>query len=182
MFNKHIILSGLQSSIKMIHLIMLAAVRKGYKWSATCRMSVLCRVSCVPTSCVHIWFVSCPCFMSLWVHLCPAVCMWLCVNYPVYISPVFWVWFRLVHLWLPGVSCLSALSCPALMCSLKTIIWVYILVCVFLYPPSCVHRDRRPDLTVSGAHSPRFVFRFFSNVFVLVPVCLSRKSPLVISP
>ncbi len=41
-------------------------------------------------------------------------------------------------------------------------------------PPSCVHRDRRPDLTVSGAHSPRFVFRFFSKVFVLVPVCLSR--------
>ncbi len=43
-----------------------------------------------------------------------------------------------------------------------------------LVPPSCVHRDRRPDLTVSGAHSPRFVFRFFSKVFVLVPVCLSR--------
>ncbi len=26
---------------------------------------VLLCVSCVPTSCVHIWFVSCPCFMSL---------------------------------------------------------------------------------------------------------------------
>ncbi len=33
-------------------------------------------------------------------------------------------------------------------------------------PPSCVHRDRRPDLTVSGAHSPRIVFRF-SKCFVL---------------
>ncbi len=26
-------------------------------------LSVLCRVSCVPTSCVHIWFVSCPRFV-----------------------------------------------------------------------------------------------------------------------
>ncbi len=52
--------------------------------------------------------------MSLWVKYVPAVFMWLCVNYPVYISRVFWVWFRLVYLWLPGVSCLSALSCPAL--------------------------------------------------------------------
>ncbi len=41
-------------------------------------MSGLCCVSSVPASCVHIWFVSCPCFMSLWVNLCPAVCMWLC--------------------------------------------------------------------------------------------------------
>ncbi len=31
MFHKHIILSGLQSAIKMIHLIILAAVRKGCK-------------------------------------------------------------------------------------------------------------------------------------------------------
>ncbi len=54
-----------------------------------CAMVLLC-VSSVPASCVHIWFVSCPCFMSLWVNLCPAVCMWLCVNYPVYLVPVFW--------------------------------------------------------------------------------------------
>ncbi len=37
-FHKHIILSGLQSAIKMIHLIILAAVRKGYKRSVTCRI------------------------------------------------------------------------------------------------------------------------------------------------
>ncbi len=30
-----------------------------------------------------------------------------------------------------------------------------------LVPPSCVHRDRRPDATVSGAHSPRFVLFVF---------------------
>ncbi len=51
-------------------------------------------------------------------------------------------------------------------------------------PPSCVHRDRRPDLTVSGAHSPRIVFHF-SKVFCFVPefVCpVARKSPLVLPP
>ncbi len=31
MFHKHTILSGLQSAIKMIYLIILAAVRKGYR-------------------------------------------------------------------------------------------------------------------------------------------------------
>ncbi len=30
-----------------------------------------------------------------------------------------------------------------------------------LVPPSCVHHDRRPDATVSGAHSPRFVLFVF---------------------
>ncbi len=93
-------------------------------WDTPSGRGELCQgsvVSCVPASCVHIWFVSCPCFMSLWVHLCPAVCMWLCVNYPVYISPVFWVWFGLVYSLLPGVSCLSAWPCPALS-TLKTII------------------------------------------------------------
>ncbi len=84
---------------------------------------VLLCVSSVPASCVHIWFVSCPRQMSLWVNSCPAVFVSLCVNYPVYLVPVFWVWFRLVYLWLPGVSCLSALPCPALS-TLKTIIWV----------------------------------------------------------
>ncbi len=28
-------------------------------------LSGFCCVSSVPASCVHIWFVSCPCFMSL---------------------------------------------------------------------------------------------------------------------
>ncbi len=57
--------------------------------------------------------VSCPCFMSLLVKYVPAVFVSLCVNYPVYISPVFWVWFGLVYLWLPGVSVhvSHALSC-----------------------------------------------------------------------
>ncbi len=98
---------------------------------------VLLCVSSVPTSCVHIWFVSCPCFMSLWVKYVPAVFVSLCVNYPLYISPVFWVWFLLVYSVLPVFLSMSALPCPALPClsRLKTIIWVYILVCVFLFLP-----------------------------------------------
>ncbi len=39
---------------------------------------VLLCVSSVPASCVHIWFVSCPCFMSLLVNLCPCVYMIMC--------------------------------------------------------------------------------------------------------
>ncbi len=37
-----------------------------YRWATfTARVSGFCCVSSVPASCVHIWFVSCPCFMSL---------------------------------------------------------------------------------------------------------------------
>ncbi len=50
------------------------------------------------------------------------------------------------------------------MLSLKTIILKYFLVCVFLVSPCCVHRDRRPDLTVSVVPSPRFVLFVFSSV------------------
>ncbi len=72
------------------------------------------------------------CFMSLLVKYVPAVFVSLCVNYPVYISPVFWVWFRLVYSLFPGVSVHVS---PALMSTLKTIIWVYVLVCMSLFLP-----------------------------------------------
>ncbi len=36
---------------------------------------VLSWVSCVPASCVHIWFVSCLCLMSVLVNSVPGVCM-----------------------------------------------------------------------------------------------------------
>ncbi len=42
-------------------------------------------------------------------------------------------------------------------------------------PPSCVHRDRRPDQNRKRRHSPRFVFRFEKFLFCSsVYVCLSR--------
>ncbi len=69
------------------------------------------------------------------------------------------------------------------MSSLKTIILKLILVCVFLVSPCCVHRDRRPDLTVSVVPSPRFVLFVFSS-YLFVPVfCPSRQaSSLTASP
>ncbi len=74
---------------------------------------------------------------------------------------------------IPGVS-VSTLPCLTLMSSLKTIIWKYILVCLFLVSPCCVHRDRRPDQTVSVVHSPRFVLFVFSSGFLcscVLPSC-----------
>ncbi len=42
-------------------------------------------------------------------------------------------------------------------------------VCVFLVSPCCVHRDRRPDLTVSVVPSPRFVLFVFWLFLRFVP-------------
>ncbi len=45
---------------------------------------------------------------------------------------------------------------------------------MFLYPPSCVHRDRRPDLNSKRRPFTSFCF-FVLKVFIFVPVsCLSR--------
>ncbi len=125
--------------------------------------------------------------MSLWVKYVPAVFVSLCVNYPVYISPVFWVWFCLVYSLLPRcILSMSVLPCPALSCLDVAIKYYYLSLHPRLrvpVPPSCVHRDRRPDLTVSGAPSPRFVLFVFWKVFLFVPVSVcptARKSPLVI--
>ncbi len=59
------------------------------------------------------------------------------------------------------------------MSSLKTIILSLRPRLRVLVPPCCVHRDRRPDLTVSGAPSPRFVLFVFSS-FVLFLCFVSR--------
>ncbi len=58
---------------------------------------VLSCVSCVPASCVHIWFVSCPRQMWLLVNSCPGVFMWLSMIYLCIYSPVCSLWFRLVY-------------------------------------------------------------------------------------
>ncbi len=123
---------------------------------------VLLCVSCVPASCVHIWFVSCPCLISLWVNSCPAVFVSLSVINLCILVHACSVWFRLVYLWLPGVSCLSALSCPALMfikyyyLSLRPRLHV-------LVPPSCVHHDRRPDQNSKRRPFTSFCFLFFEK-------------------
>ncbi len=136
-----------------------------YHWLSHCQGSVVC-VICSCLLCPYL-VCFCPCFMSLWVKYVPAVFMWLCVNYPVYISPVFWVWFRLVYSLLPGVSCLSALSCLALMSTLNTIIWVYILVCVFLFLP------RVCTMTLTYYHSHA---AFLSGFITAVPFIVRTDS------
>ncbi len=72
---------------------------------------------------------------------------------------------------------MSALPCLPLMSSLKTIILKYLLVCVFLVSPCCVHRDRRPDQTVSVVPSPRFVLFVFSSFLVLESACREPSCP-----
>ncbi len=105
---------------------------------------VLLCVSSVPASCVHIWFVSCPRQMSLWVNSCPAVFVSLSVINLCILVHACSVWFHLFCSLLPGVSCLWVLPCPALSCPdvlLKTIILSLRPRLCVLVPPSCVHRD-----------------------------------------
>ncbi len=78
-----------------------------------CQGSVMCHLFLPLVSIFGLFprFVSCH-----YELICVQLCVCDCVNYPVYISPVFWVWFRLVYLWLPGVSVhvSPALSCLVL--------------------------------------------------------------------
>ncbi len=62
------------------------------------------------------------------------------------------------------------------MSSLKTIILKYLLVCMFLVSPCCVHRDRRPDQTVSVVPSPRFVLFVFSSLWFVPVFCPLRRA------
>ncbi len=89
-------------------------------------VSPLSCVSCVPASCFHIWFVSCPRLMWSLVNSCPAVFVSLSMIYLCIYSPVCSVRCCLVYSLLPvfPVYVSLALSCLALMSSLKTIIWV----------------------------------------------------------
>ncbi len=72
------------------------------------------------------------------------------------------------------------------MLSLKTIILKYFLVCVFLVSPCCVHRNRRPDQTVSVVPSPRFVLFVFFKCVILFPCFVPRgkrvRSPRALMP
>ncbi len=114
---------------------------KGLKRAWKCQGSVVCHLFLPLVSIFGLFPVLVSChYEFIRVQLC--VCD--CVNYPVYLVPVFWVWFRLVYSLLPGVSCLSALSCPALMSWLNTIIWVYVLICVSLFLPRvCTVTERK---------------------------------------
>ncbi len=138
-------------------------------WHIYCQSSVVC-VLCSCLMCPYL-----VCFLSSSNVIISLVCSAVCVNYPVYLVHACSVWFRLVYSLLPGVSVhvSLALSCPALMSPLKT---VYLSLPPRLRVPvssSCVHRDRRPDLKVSGAPSHRVLFVFW-KVFIFFPVFVSR--------
>ncbi len=111
-------------------------------------VSPLSCVSCVPASCVHIWFVSCP-RLVWWLNsmslsmfqpcLCDYVLITLCI-----LVHACSVWFRLVYSLLPRciLSLSPALSCLVLpWCLIKD---YYLSLCPRLrvpVPPLCVHRD-----------------------------------------
>ncbi len=118
----------------------------------------------------------------------------LCLSSYVLIIPCILVLsFEFDFVWstcyFPGVSCPQVLPCLAL-----SYLDVYIKdYSLSLRPrlrvpvsPSCVHRDRRPDLTVSSAPSPRFVFLFSKvfcfDLFLSVPWQGSRHSSSRLSP
>ncbi len=60
---------------------------------------------------------------------------------------------------------------PCLVC-IKDYYLSLLLVSVFLVPPCCVHRDRRPDQNSKRRPFTLFIFFRFLKVFCLVPVCL----------
>ncbi len=121
-------------------------------------MLVLCRVChvCSRLLCPY-WFVSCPCSCHYELSMFQRVVL-LCVNYPVYISPVFefdFVWstryFQCILSLSPALSCLDVIKYYYL--SLRPRLRV-------LVPPSCVHRDRRPDPNSKWRPFTSFCFRF----------------------
>ncbi len=102
----------------------------------TCQSSVVC------VMCPHLMFPYLVCFLSLFnviisSFMSSRVCL-IIYDLPVYISSCLFslMWSGLLVI--PGVSCLWVLPCPVMSCLdvlLNIIIWVYILVCVFLFLP-----------------------------------------------
>ncbi len=131
-------------------------------------------VSCVPASCFLIWFVSCH-YWLIRVQVC-VICE--CVFKSRLFSSM-----SSGLLVIPGVS---TLPCLPLMLSLKTIILKYVLVCVFLVSPCCVHRDRRPDQNSKRRPFTSFCFVRFFKCVILFPCFVPRgkrvRSPRALMP
>ncbi len=144
-------------------------------------VSVLCRV-CV--MCSHLLCPYLVCFLSslsaielILVQPCLSNYLWFTCVFIVLSVQFDFVWStRYFPVYPVSLSCLVLPWC--------LIKYYYLSLYPRLrvpVPPSCVHRDRRPDLTVSGAHSPRFVFRFWKS-FVLLFFCLSRGKEVTTRP
>ncbi len=86
------------------------------------------------------------------------VCL-IIYDLPVYISSCLFSLMLSGLLVIPGVSCLWVLPCPVMSCLdvlLNIIIWVYILVCVFLFLPRvctvtrCYHPDNKSHFFIKS--------------------------------
>ncbi len=114
------------------------------------------------------------------------VCL-IIYDLPVYISSCLFSWMLSGLLVIPGVSCLWVLPCPVMSCLDVLIKYFHLSLYPRLrvpVPPSCVHRDRRPDQNPKRRPFTPFCFPFW-QVFYFVPVFVyvcpaAWKSPLVI--
>ncbi len=90
-------------------------------YSLMVSVSPLSCVSCVPASCVHIWFVSCPCLIRFLVKSVPAVFGSLASVFKFLPVQLHVVWSTCYS---PVFLSASASPCPAQPClsTLKTII------------------------------------------------------------
>ncbi len=123
----------------------------------------LCQSSVVCVMCPHLMFPYLVGFLSLFnviisSFMSSRVCL-IIYDLPVYISSCLFSLMSSGLLVIPGVSCLWVLPCPAMSCLdvlLNIIIWVYILVCVFLFLPRVC--------TVTKLSSEKFKWYF---IFIL---------------
>ncbi len=104
-----------------------------------CQGSVVCHVFPPHVSLFGLFPVLVKCHYEL-IHVQPCLSnyLWFTCVFIVLSVQFDFVWSTR---YFPGVSCpcksCLVLPCPPLMSTLKTIIWVYVLVCVFLFLP-CV--------------------------------------------
>ncbi len=159
------------------------AILTFWVYSPKSRMHVcMCQSSVVCVMCPHLMFPYLVCFLSLFnviisSFMSSRVCL-IIYDLPVYFSSCLFSLMSSGLLVIPGVSCLWVLPCPVMSC-LDVLIKYYHLS---LYPrlrvpvpPSCVHRDRRPDQNRKRRPFTPYCFLFW-KVFILFQ-CLCMSVP-----
>ncbi len=139
-----------------------------------------CQSTVVCVMCPHLMFPYLVCFLSLFnviisSFMSSRVCL-IIYDLPVYISSCLFSLMSSGLLVIPGVSCLWVLPCPVLSC-LDVLSKYYRLS---LYPrprvpvpPSCVHRDRRPDQNRKRHPFTPFCFPVWKVVILFQCLCMS---------
>ncbi len=117
--------------------------------------------------------------MSLLVNSVSGVCVCDYDLLPCVFKSCLLVPCRLVYSLFPVFQCVYL----TLIVVIKDYILKYLLVFVFLVPPCCVHRDRRPDQTLSLVPSTSFCFvRFFKCFICSCVLSLAASESLAASP